>query len=174
MNTKPIKSKQNMILLLFSLLSFLSFQLNLEYTDQTGSIAHIIVYNLLDFFQEYNFLYLFIFPALYYFYQYVHTQIHGTDLIYHPSVILPAILFALFMVVGYSFAQTDSFNLIKGIENGQLIKVCFKTAGYAIFFYFVISFLFYKINLTECKIDFTPPHIKNIQSNVAKAICYTT
>lgn len=121
-------------LLLLALFTALSLQLNLEYTEQA------------DFFKAYSLLCLFLFPVLYFCYKSIDTRIRGTSLRFHLSVIIPAILFAVFMVIGYSFAQTDSLQLIKGMRNGQMIKACLKTAGYAVVFYFAIAFLFYEMD----------------------------
>lgn len=157
-----MKSRQNIVLFCLSLLTFLSFQLSLEYTDQSGPAMHTILYNILDSFCGYNLLCLFLFPTLYFLYKHVYTCIHGTDLSYNLSVIFPSVLFALFMVVGYSFAQTDSWELIKGMQNGQAIKACIKVIGYAVFFYFIISLIFYRANSITFKAA-PPPLFKNIQ-----------
>ena len=56
-------------------------------------------------------------------------------------VVVPAALFAGFMVVGYSFAQTDSLNLI--IENGvQIIKAVIVFLSYGIGFAISIAWLY--------------------------------
>lgn len=79
-------------------------------------------------------------------YKYVYRYIHGTDSGQRPFVIIPAILFSLFMVLGYSYSETNSWFLVFGAGSVQLIKACLKFAVYFVLFYYVISLLYYKFD----------------------------
>lgn len=81
-----------------------------------------------------------------FFNKYIYRYIHETDPRRRPFVMIPAILFSLFMVLGYSYSRIDSWSLVFGAGIVQLIKACVKFVIFFVLFYYVICFLFYRFN----------------------------
>lgn len=78
--------------------------------------------------------------------KYIYRYIHETDSERRPFVVIPAILFSIFMVLGYSYAETNTWSLVFGAGSVQFIKACVKFAIYFILFYYGICILYYKFN----------------------------
>ena len=78
--------------------------------------------------------------------KYIYRYIHETDPKRRPFVVIPAAFFSLFMVLGYSYSETNSWSLVFGSGSVQLIKACVKFAIFFVLFYYGICLLYYKFN----------------------------
>lgn len=78
--------------------------------------------------------------------KYIYKYIHETDSRRRPFVVIPAAFFSLFMVLGYSYSETNSWSLVFGSGSVQLIKSCVKFVIFFALFYYGICFLYYKFN----------------------------
>lgn len=78
--------------------------------------------------------------------KYIYRYIHETERGRRPFVIIPAALFSLFMVLGYSYSETDSWSLVFGGGSVQFIKACVKFAVCFVLFYYVICLLYCKFD----------------------------
>lgn len=94
---------------------------------------------------------LFLFVGLCALYAYAFQRIKKTTwtLYDRTCVVIPAVLFSGFMVVGYSFAQANSLNLILA-NKVQIIKAIITFAGYGIGFMISIAWLY--TWLTDCEL----------------------
>ena len=63
------------------------------------------------------------------------------------SVHLPALLFGLMMVLGWSFARYNTWNPVLTLRHGQLIKSFLVFAGYALLFRYLIQFAYLRFAL---------------------------
>lgn len=77
------------------------------------------------------------------------------------SITIPACLFSVFMVIGYTFYKEDSYYLLFGDQDlGQTIKTILQLIGYYNLFYISIHYLYkwldnravWKVNETPCKL----------------------
>lgn len=130
-----------------SIFTTITFLMKLDMVVATETTVFGFILNLANSFKEHNFIYFFLIPALYYFYKYVSKKrepIYKKEKIY---ALIPAVFFSFFMVMGYSYDTTDSWELVVNFQNFQWIKALICFAGYTIFFYYLISWLFYKIDI---------------------------
>lgn len=78
--------------------------------------------------------------------KYVYRYVCEADRKRRPFVAAPAALFSFFMVLGYSYSETDSWSLVFGAGIVQFLKACVKFAIFFILFYYVISLLYCKFD----------------------------
>lgn len=78
--------------------------------------------------------------------KYIYSYIHETERRRRPYVVIPAAFFSLCMVLGYSYSETDSWDLVFGAGIVPLLKACVKFAVYFVVFYYVICLLYCKFD----------------------------
>lgn len=88
----------------------------------------------------YNVLFLLAIPALYVFFNYVKQKCDVTKRMRVVSIVI-AFLFAVFMVVGYSFVKENGFDLVNA-SLGQVLKSLLALAGYWVLFAYAIEWLY--------------------------------
>lgn len=78
--------------------------------------------------------------------KYVYRYVCEAERRRRPFVVVPAALFSFFMVLGYSYSETDSWSLVFGAGIVPFLKACVKFAVFFALFYYVISFLYCKFD----------------------------
>lgn len=78
--------------------------------------------------------------------KYVYRYVCGAERRRRPYVVIPAALFSFFMVLGYSYSETDSWSLVFGSGIVQFLKACAKFAIFFVLFYYFISILYCKFD----------------------------
>lgn len=125
-----------------ALLTFIAFSLLLDLPDIEESVSRNAVWNLLHSFRGFRIEYALEFPCLVLLYHWIGNKLGGYGR-RQWSIVLPSVLFALFVVVGHSFELTDSWQLAFGVENGQLLKAAVVFGGYYVLFKRLIAILFF-------------------------------
>ncbi len=130
--------------ILGSIITTIAFQLKLEQIEVGDSTILLFILNFAKSFKEYNIIFVLLIPALYCFYKYVAALTGGG---YKKGLkICLSALFAFFIIMGYSYECTDSWDLVITKNSLQWLKVLISFSGYIIFFYYCISYIFYKID----------------------------
>lgn len=125
--------------LLLSIWVTVSCCINLQIVEAGSSQVGRFFQNALSM-QPFQFLHLILFLALVALFQFLNIQHHNSnDKII--SIVL-AVLFSLFLLVGYSYETTHSMALIYGLANGQSLKALLYLSGHIILFYYLISYLY--------------------------------
>lgn len=78
--------------------------------------------------------------------KYVYKYVCEAERRRRPFVVVPAALFSFFMVLGYSYSETDSWSLVFGAGIVPFLKACVKFAVFFVLFYYAISFLYCKFD----------------------------
>ena len=127
---KKNKTKSNLILLIYGIITSISFIINPILTNEPIKIAvkgHVLILTILSLF-------------LYYFYQRYYNQVKKHSIFFFLSII-----FSLLLIFGYSFNEVDSGLLVYG--NIQVIALSLiKLIGYVIFFNVVLNLGYESIN----------------------------
>lgn len=127
-----------------SILTIFAFRLKLDLASD-GTIVRFD-----KSFQEYSIVWAFLVPILFCFYKFV-SQINEEkkDRRNFFCCLLPALLFSFFIVMGYSYEKTSSWNLVVNRNSSQCLKALIAFSGYTIFFYYCISLMFYKMDFSN-------------------------
>lgn len=131
-------------LLLPTALTFIAFQIKLDKPDLSDGLFRNTVSNFFGSFNTFSLINIALFPMLYILYRFISPSINKTEK--KQTIVFPALLFSLFMILGYSFEQTNSLSLVKDFNNGQLLKIILVLSGYFIFFYCSIAYLYYLLD----------------------------
>jgi hypothetical protein len=157
--TYDIKQKK---LILGTLITFFAFSMKLDIPDLSDVVfpTKQILLNFSGSFVDFNVIHTVLLPGIYLIYRYATINVCRRERL-SKSVIIPALIFSLFMVLGYSYKVLNSWNLIFGLSNGQILKTVFISFGYFIFFTYVISSLYfvfdhYCINSNAAQIERKP------------------
>ncbi|MDE5866310.1 MAG: hypothetical protein K2H31_06905 [Lachnospiraceae bacterium] len=94
----------------------------------------------------YGAVYLFLVLILAIFYHYIDEQSAGHREYGKFYTVGPAVLFTFFMIFGYSFLHDSSWNLAVNSDIGQLSKTTIMSVGYFFFFYYMISWLYNRMD----------------------------
>lgn len=136
------KNKQNIKCIIACIFGMLALHINLDMQEEGywlirlfDSLKNVEIFNII------------LFPLLYQFYKRVCERYEQEEISIRSRLtcLIPAVLFAFFMVMGYSFYATNSWNLVFGSKL-QLLKSMIAFCGYASIFYFSIRWLFYYID----------------------------
>ena len=125
-----------------ALLSFAAFSIQLDVLSVAGSWGNVFFLNLIGSFRGFSILNALEFPCLLLLYCFI-MSIAGEPKKRDWTVIIPSVLFSLFMVFGYSFTKDNTWNLVMQVKNGQLLKAAFVFAGYYILFESLLRLLYY-------------------------------
>ncbi len=140
-----------------TILTIFAFQLKLDFASD-GTVVSFA-----KSFREYSITCIFLVPVLFLFYQFV-SQTNGLKKDKNKFFcLLPALLFSFFMVMGYSYEKINSWNLVINSSNFQWLKALIAFSGYTIFFYYCISFMFYKIDSSNLFLGTQSKQIKIIE-----------
>ncbi len=127
---------------LSALIMFLAFQMKYDEIDFCGSMYRDFVANILDSFQEFRISSIIMFPLLY-----IFAEKSGGGFAQRMerkwTVALPAFCFSLFMLLGYSFEQTDTWSLVRHTGNGQLLKTLLIGTGHFLLFFYSIVYIYH-------------------------------
>ena len=80
-------------------------------------------------------------PCLYLFFRFLGTRVPAGER-RRPSSMIPAALFSLFLVFGYSYQAQGNWDLAVGARYGEWLQGAVQFAGYFVFFRFAVSALF--------------------------------
>lgn len=133
---KVVKENKLYVFIL-AVVTCIAFQVRLDEGVLSGNVYYDTISNLSQSFNSFSMSNIVILPLLYFFYRFAIQNVLNMDKKW--TIILPAVLFAIFMVLGYSFEQINGWYLVKDIRNGQLIKTLFCLTGYFIFFFLAIA-----------------------------------
>ena len=122
---------------ILAVLTFIAFQMNYDEVAVTGNAYQDTVSNLLRAFPEFTVSSIVLLVSLYWFY--IIMMPMTRDTIKQWAIILPAILFTMFMIFGYSFEQSDGWYLVRHFRNGQIVKTVLIGVGYFLFFLQVVA-----------------------------------
>ena len=100
---------------ILAVLTFIAFQMNYDEVAATGNAYQDTVSNLLRAFPEFTVSSIVLLVSLYWFY--IIMMPMTRDTIKQWAIILPAILFTMFMIFGYSFEQSDGWYLVRHFRN---------------------------------------------------------
>lgn len=130
--------KENIILILFSLLCTVTLKMNLDVIQNSSAFTQY-----LDRFQDNVFIDIIIFVSLYYFYKKIYY--YGKGIFKSKKTMLlitfNAVLFAGFTILGYSFYKEDSWDMLF-CSKVQILKSVFCFVGYMVLFVNVLVFLY--------------------------------
>ena len=143
------ENKQNIKCLTGCILSILALNMNLDI--QEGSHWTILFLRSLRTVEIFHIILL---PMLYHFYKHVselYAQQRKTCSLLVCSII-PAGLFAFFMVMGYSFFMENSWELVFG-NKLQLLKSLTAFCGYYVLFFYCIRWIFYHMDHLDIEHD---------------------
>ena len=132
------KARQNWIIskeLAFSAFTYVALSINMKVASEK------LISNLLDSFEAFRLEHLLLFPALYILFSYVRQKCLNISRPGKTPYFL-ACLFSFFMLFGCSYEETNTWNLVLCIHNGQIIKSFIVFAGYSILFFYLICYLF--------------------------------
>lgn len=132
---QTITQKINVKSIIFAAFSGLCFFLRLDSFSKAPAL------NLL-----YGIIYLFLVLILAMFYYYTDNLSAGHRVYGKFYTAAPAVLFTFFMIFGYSFLHDSSWNLIVNSDIGQLGKTIVMSVGYFFFFYYMISWLYSRMD----------------------------
>ncbi len=125
-----------------AILTFFAFSIKLDIPDLSGSVIRCLIINLLGSFRGFSASNAIQLPCIFLLYQFIYNKV-GTTEKNGRIIVVQSILFSLFRIFGYSFAKDDSWRLVMGIKNGQILKAFFVALGYYFFFAFIIRFLYF-------------------------------
>lgn len=140
---------------ILALITFAAFQMNYDEVAATGNVYQDTVSNLFRAFPEFTVSNIVLLISLYWFYAIMIPMTKGA--IRQRTVILLAILFTMFMLLGYSFEQSDSWYLVRHFRNGQIIKTAVIGSGYFLFFLQVAAGVYYwfdHISISQKKTEY--------------------
>lgn len=132
---KSTKAKSNLILLLYGIITSISFIVNPIMTSEQLKISikgHALILTILSFF-------------LYYLYKKYYNQIKK-----YPIFLFVSIIFSLLLIFGYSFNEVDSGLLVYGNIQVILLSII-KLFGYGIFFNVILNLSYEIINKLSFK-----------------------
>ncbi len=132
---QTITQKLNIKSIVFAAFSVLCCFLRLEIFSKTTTL------NLF-----YGVIYLFLVLILSKFYHYIDNlsaEYREYSKFYTAA---PSALFTFFMIFGYSFLHDSSWNLAVSSDIGQLGKTTAMSVGYFFFFYYMISWLYFRMD----------------------------
>lgn len=132
---QTIIQKLNIKSIVFAAFSILCFFLRLEVISQTPEL------NLF-----YGVVYILGVLLLAILYHYIDSISAGRQKYSKFYTAAPAALFTFFMIFGYSFLHDGSWNLAVSSDIGQLCKTTAMSVGYFFFFYYMISWLYIRID----------------------------
>lgn len=127
---------------LCSILTVVAFQIKSDLTSEEQISMLMAFGEFTKSFQDYNIITVLLVVVLICFYRYV-SEIGEADW----RNLLLACLFSCFMVLGDSYDKTNSWSLVFNVNNLQWLKALLSFLGYAIFFYYCISFIFHKADI---------------------------
>ncbi len=125
-----------------ALISFAAFSVQLDVLRVEGSWGKVFFLNLIGSFRGFSILNALELPCLLLLYCFI-MSIAGEPKKRDWTVIIPSVLFSLFMVFGYSFTKDNTWNLVMQVNNGQFLKAAFVFAGYYILFESLLRLLYY-------------------------------
>lgn len=142
-----MEKRNTKLLILLAFFTYLAFSIRLDIPefDDVAFIPKMILMNLTGSFAGFSMPYAVLLPGIFLIFLYISGRTDRKDML-SVSVVIPSVLFSLFMVWGYSYSVSDSSELLFGIANGQLIKTILVCCGYFIFFTFVISYCYYLLD----------------------------
>ncbi len=116
--------------ILSSVAAFLAFYMKLDVssTASGSSLFFSSLMNNLGSYRSFSMVYVFLIPMLLVLFRRIDS--YAGQVKAGPSVKLPAVLFALFMLFGYSLSKTDSVDLVLCVGNGQIVKALIVGLGY--------------------------------------------
>ncbi len=132
---QTIISKLNIKFIIFASFSALCFFMRLEIFSKTPA---------LNLFYGAAFLFLVLILAIFYHYTATYSAGHREYGKFYTSV--PAMLFTFFMIFGYSFLHDNSWELAVNSDISQLSKTAIMSIGYFIFFYYMITWLYNRMD----------------------------
>lgn len=129
---------------IWTFLTFFAFQMKYDEVAATGHIYQDTIANLFRAFPEFTMSSVVLLVGVYWFYKMVIPVTRET--IKQWSVILPAILFTMFMILGYSFEQSDGWYLVRNFRNGQIVKTAVLGSGYFLFFLHTVAWMYHYLD----------------------------
>ena len=110
-----------------------------------------ILLNLIASFRSPDLLWYLALPALFFLF-YRFGKVSGSGRRW--TIWVPACFFALNMVLGFAFAEEDSWDLLRGLGNGQLMKALLAGAAWSVLFACLLRGLYAwldRVNVLECE-----------------------
>ena len=153
-----------------AVLTYLALSLVLDNPGISGSSLYVTFMNLVSSFEGFHIYHVILFPFLLLFYYQTEASQFLTNYRHHKTVLFLSAFFSLCMLLGYSFQNYGSWDIIKGLSNGQLIKSFLYCAGLAILFTYLISFLYNVFDgrfIKSFKQFSTPDILKKINEKIA-------
>ena len=128
-----------------AVISFLAFSVKLDDPGFDGAALELVVRNLLSSFQGFRVANAIQLPCLVLLYWFMESKA-GKPARREGAVSALAVLFAFFVVFGYSFHMDNSLRMILRVRNGQILKAALCFWGYGLFFERVLRDLFFLLD----------------------------
>ena len=126
-------------------ITFLAFSVELDNPGIGGAALRVLVLNLIGSFRGFRIADAVLLPCLVLLYWFMESRA-GKPERRDWTVKVLSVLFALFMVLGYSFEKDDSWQLVLTVRNGQILKAALCFWGYRLFFERVLHGLFFVLD----------------------------
>lgn len=125
-----------------ALVTFLAFSLIPDIPEIDSSARRAFLLNLIASFRGFSVPQAVQLPCLVLLYAFLESRT-GREERREGTVLVPAALFSLFLVFGCSFERDNSWRLVMGLRNGQLLKAALACAGYYIFFKRILRYVYH-------------------------------
>ena len=128
MNGKKLFCRRTVI---YTVLIFLAFTISLDIRDTGNTAFETFILNLIGGFRKYTVADLVLLPGIYLVLKWLDNKVPVEDKARKTwSIRGLAALFSFFMVFGYSFEKTNSWDLVIGISHAEIFKAAVVYAGY--------------------------------------------
>ena len=117
--------------------------------DAHASRFHAILFNLMESFELFSLKNFLLLPGLYLLFWAIENQCR--EIRGGVTVDVPALVFAFFMVAGYSFSKYSGMREILTVSNGQLFKTVIAFAGYTVLGTYLIRGCFFLLSASRTK-----------------------
>lgn len=125
---------------ILSFFAYCAITINLAPVSEERKVHFLIHY--ISQFSGFSIAGAFLFLGLILYFQKTIPAVHSEKMsFYGPEMILSA-LFSVFILAGNSFEKTNSGSLLYGYQNGQILIIVTKLAGYFIAFFYGITYVF--------------------------------
>lgn len=136
---------------LLSIVTYLALSIRLDVTSHSDLLLTnerlSLFWNLIGSYNKLTIMSIVSFPCLLLLYSYIEKRLNEqkwsvTNRKAGLTITIPSFLFALFIVFGYAFVEKNSWSLLLGLKNGQIIKTSFVVCGYYILFRYILSYVY--------------------------------
>ena len=137
--------KQLKRVFLETVITFFAFSIRLKSLDIKGPALQVFTLNLVGSFRGFSVANAVMFPCLLLLFLYIEKKLVGqrkTDW----TITILSVIFALFMVFGFSFEENNSWSLVMGLRKAEAVKAVMIFLGYFILFKQGLRYLYFLLD----------------------------